>query len=247
MDPFQIALIVLSALMLPLIIWMIAVSVRVNTTFARYKRVASASGKTAAQVAREILNANGLYTVDIRHTSGHLSDHYNPADNCVYLSDSTYTSNSVSAIAVAAHEVGHAIQYAEDYAPVKMRAALVPAVNFTSRLSLPLLLLAMILEIFSYSTGSVSYRLSNILLLLAVVCYGVYCLFTFITLPTELNASSRAKKILRDHEILNEEECAQASKVLHAAAMTYVVSFVMSLWQMLRLLFVFLARRNNNN
>lgn len=245
LGPIELLACILAVVFIPLILWSFVTSIRVHTTFAKYKKVHSETGKTAAQIAREILDARGCYTVEIRHTSGRLSDHYDPKTNCVYLSDSTYSSSSVAAIAVAAHEVGHAIQYAEEYAPVKVRTALVPVVNFTSKLSMPLLLIALILEIFAY-VGSISMRLSNLFLLLAILCYAAYCIFTLVTLPTEFNASKRAKDILAEDGILTEQEISYASKVLRAAAMTYVVAFAIAAWQMLRLILIFASRRRRD-
>lgn len=244
-DTLQLALLIVSACFLPLIIWMIAAGIQVRTRFQKYSAVPSEKGYTGAEAARAILDANGMRDVQIIRCSGSLTDHYDPTTRTVALSQATYDSSSVAAIGVAAHEVGHAIQHEEDYAPVKIRTKLVPVVNFTSRLSLPLILIAMIFEFMGYFS-SFSMRISTFFLGLAVVCYFFYCLFTFITLPTEYNASSRAKKQLVECGILSEAEIKDASKVLSAAAKTYLVSFAFSLMQMLRLLFIVLIRRNRN-
>ena len=191
-----------------------------------------------------ILDANGLNDVQIVRCAGSLTDHYDPTTRTVALSQTTHDSSSVAAIGVAAHEVGHAIQHEDDYLPVKIRTKLVPVVNFTSKLSMPLILIAMVFELMGYFS-EFSMNVSTFFLGLAVLCYFCYCLFTFITLPTEYNASSRAKKQLAECGILDESEMADASKVLSAAAKTYLVNFVFSLMQMLRLLLIVLVRRNN--
>ena len=244
-DTLQLALLIVSACFLPLVIWMIAAGIQVRTRFQKYSTVASEKGYTGAEAARAILDANGMRDVQIIRCAGSLTDHYDPTTRTVALSQATYDSSSVAAIGVAAHEVGHAIQHEEDYAPVKIRTKLVPVVNFTSRLSPPLILIAMIFEFMGYFS-SFSMQISTFFLGLAVVCYFFYCLFTFITLPTEYNASSRAKKQLVECGILTEAEVADASKVLSAAAKTYLVNFAFSLMQMLRLLFIVLIRRNRN-
>lgn len=241
----QFALLIVSACFLPVIIWMFAAGISVRTNFVKYDRVASRKGYTGAQAARAILDANGLQHVQITQCGGSLTDHYDPTTNTIALSQSTYNSTSIAAIGVAAHEVGHALQYAEEYKPVKIRTALVPVVNFTSRLSFPLILIAMVFEMMGYFSVF-SMNISTFFLSLAVLCYFCYCLFTFITLPTEYNASSRAKKQLVECGILADDEIAGTKKVLSAAAKTYLVNFVFSLIQMLRLLLIVLIRRNNN-
>lgn len=245
-DNLQLALLIVSACFLPVIIWMFAAGIQVRTRFTKYSLVRSENGYTGAQAARKILDANGMQDVQIIRCAGSLTDHYDPTTRTVALSQATHDSTSVAAIGVAAHEVGHAIQHEEDYAPVRIRTKLVPVVNFTSKLSFPLILIAMVFELMGYFSDF-SMTLSTFFLGLAVLCYFFYCLFTFITLPTEYNASSRAKKQLVECGILNEDEVADASKVLSAAAKTYLVNFAFSLIQMLRLLFIVLIRRNRNN
>lgn len=241
----QFALLIVSACFLPLIIWMFAAGIRVKTQFAKYSAIRSQNGYTGATAARAILDANGLTSVQIVRCAGSLTDHYDPVTRTVALSQTTYDSDSVAAIGVAAHEVGHAIQHEEDYAPVKIRTKLVPVVNFTSKLSMPLILLALVFELMGYFSDF-SMQLSTFFLGLAVICYFFYCLFTLITLPTEYNASSRAKKQLVDCGILTDDEVDDAAKVLSAAAKTYLVNFAFSLIQMLRLLLIVLIRRNRN-
>lgn len=244
-DKLQLGLLIVSACFLPIIIWMLVSGIKVRSQFSKYSQVQSQKGYTGAEAARAILDANGMHDVQIIRCAGSLTDHYDPTTRTVALSQATYDNASVAAIGVAAHEVGHAIQHEEDYAPVKIRTKLVPVVSFTSKLSLPLILIAMIFELMGYFSDF-SMQLSTFFLSLAVICYFFYCLFTFITLPTEYNASSRAKKQLVECGILTEDEVADASKVLSAAAKTYLVSFAFSLIQMLRLLFIVLLRRNRN-
>ena len=228
---------------LPLFIWMIIASISVRSTYAKYNNFPSACGMSAQQAARKILDINGLFDVQIAKCSGMLSDHYDPRNNTVYLSASTFNSSSIAAIGVAAHEVGHAIQHAEGYAPIKLRGMLVPVVNVVSRLITPLLLIGIIFEFIAISNASISvYFYFG-----ALICYAAYALFTFITLPCEYNASSRAKKQLVECDILTQEEVATAGKVLSSAAKTYLISFFMSLAQVARILLLVISARNRGN
>ncbi len=242
---FELAIYIMAGLFLPVFIWMIYTGIKVNTTFRKYNKVMAQSGVNAFQAARILLDRNGLSNVQVQVCHGSLTDHYNPQNNTVYLSQATAYSTSIAAIGVAAHEVGHAIQYAQDYLPVKIRTALVPIVNFASRLSFPFILIAILLESLAYA-NVMSMQISNFFLFLAILCYIVYCLFSFITLPAELNASKRAKQQLRESGVLAMDEVKTTSKVLTAAAMTYISSFVLSLVQLARLLVVFMSRRNRN-
>ena len=197
----------------------------VTLTFKKYSKVASSRGYTAEQVARQILDSNGLYNVRIESVSGNLSDHYSPKENVVRLSDSVYGQSSIAAIGVAAHECGHACQHAEEYAPVMIRTAIVPAVNICSKLWYIVLVLS--ISVF----GTI-----NFLTYIAIAMFGAVVLFQLVTLPTELDASHRALKILEGQYILETDEIPKARKVLTAAAMTYVTALVTSIMQLLRLL-----------
>ncbi|MDE7079068.1 MAG: zinc metallopeptidase [Clostridia bacterium] len=235
-------IIILASLSLPLFFAMIFVSISVKTTFSKYNQTSASCGLSAKEVARRILDANGLYTVQIASCSGVLSDHYDPRNNTVYLSSATINSNSIAAISVAAHEVGHAIQHADDYAPIKFRSALVPIVNFASKLITPFLILGILFEfiaVFSVNVSSIFY-------LIAFVCYAIYCLFTLVTLPCEYNASRRAKDQLSDLGFLADDEIAISSKVLGKAAQTYLLSFLYSLAQLARILLMLLSSKRNN-
>ncbi len=233
-------LVIVGLCFLPALIWMLVSSVKVNSVFRRYSKVKSRSNMTGAEVARKILAEAGLYNVRIEPCKGNLTDHYDPRSDTVFLSESTFSSTSVAAHGVAAHEVGHAMQYASSYAPVKMRTALVPILSFSSKFTFPLLMFSIILEIF------IGFNMvSNALLAVSIAIYGLYTLFSLITLPVEYNASSRAKKMLLKCGILDSEEVGYTSKVLGAAAQTYLASFVFSFLQFLRLLSLLLIRRRD--
>lgn len=241
---FEFILTIVALCFLPLLLWMIFASISVRTTFNRYNQVPAECGMTAQEAARKILDSNGLLNVQIAGCGGTLTDHYDPRNNTVYLSQSTMNSSSLAAIGVAAHEVGHAIQHAEEYGPIKIRTALVPVVNFTSRLITPLLLIGIIFEFFAYTA---SVNISAIFYMAALVCYVAYALFTFITLPCEYNASKRARVQLEECGILNSDEIAATKKVLNSAAKTYLISFLISLAQVARILLMLLGTRRRRN
>ena len=211
-------------------------SAKVNSTFQKYAKVRSMSGMTAAQVARRILDQNGLSEIPVEHVSGNLSDHYDPTSRVLRLSDSTYHSPSVAAIGVAAHECGHAIQHKESYGPLKLRTAIVPAANIGSRLGIPIILLG----IFFGGGGS-------FLVNIGIWVFSLAVLFQIITLPVEFNASGRALAMLENYGILGQEEKRKAKSVLSAAAMTYVAAAASSILQLLRLIILFGGRRNNRD
>ena len=240
MDTIQSAITVTTFLMIPLIMWSIFASTKVNSTYKKYSTQMARSGMTAKDVARKILDAEGLQEVDIQPCRGSLTDHYDPRSNTVYLSETTINSPSVAGIGVAAHEVGHAIQHARKYVPVKVRGALVPVMGLMSKMMMPLMLLNLVMI---FAAPGIT---SNAFLIVMIAMYAVNMLFSFATLPCEFNASRRAKKLLAEHNILSPEEVEMTGKVLSAAAMTYLASFVMTLVQLLRLLLILMSRRNNN-
>lgn len=207
-------------------------SAKVKSTFARYSTVRSASGMTGAQVAHRILSYAGIYDVTVTHISGQLNDHYNPKTKVVALSDAVYGSNSVSAIAVAAHECGHVIQHARAYKPLAVRTALVPVANFGSGISWFVIIAGIIFSIPSLVTAG-------------IVLFSFAVLFQVVTLPVEFNASGRALRILQDTGILGAGEGQDAGRVLRAAALTYVAAAAASILQLLRLIILF--GRNNND
>lgn len=197
----------------------------VNGTYSKYSRVHSAQGYTANEVARLILDRNGLQHIRIERVSGKLTDHYDPKANVIRLSDETFYSTSVAAIGVAAHECGHAVQHSVGYAPIKIRNAIVPVVNIGNALSLPLFFIGILLGM----TG---------LAMFGVVLFSLVLIFQLVTLPVEFDASMRAMKILEQNNILYDEERKCAGKVLRVAAMTYVAAVASTALQLLRLLLI---------
>ena len=212
------------------VICMIA-SARVKSTYNKYSQYRSASGMTGAQAAQRILNSAGIYDVTIQHVSGNLTDHYDPRTNVIRLSDSVYDNTSTAAIGVACHEAGHAVQYAESYAPIKLRAAIIPVTNIGSKLAMPLILIGLLL---SYA-ADVSY----FFVYLGIACFGLSLVFQLVTLPVEFNASHRALVAIDEGGLLTEEEQKGAKKTLTAAALTYVAATATALAQLLRLLVIF--------
>ena len=222
-------------ILIPVVVAMIA-SANVNSTYRKYQQVANSRGLTGEMAARKIQDANGLYNVRIEHIAGKLSDHFDPRDNVVRLSDSTFASSSVAAVGVAAHEVGHAIQYAKGYAPMKLRSAVIPLTNIGSTLSYPLVILGLI---FNSALGDLFINLGIVLFLTVVV-------FQFATLFVEFNASSRAMKTLESDNILEGDELSMSRKVLTAAALTYVAALFTAIINLLRLLLIANGRNRRN-
>lgn len=207
-------------------------SIGVKSTFAKYEKMKTARGITGAEAARKVLDMNGLQNVRVERVSGELTDHFDPRSNVIRLSDSTYSNTSVAAVGVAAHEAGHAVQYAVGYAPIKIRNAIVPVVNIGSSLAMPLFILGLVLNFLN-------------LAYLGVFLFSFALVFQLITLPVELNASARAIKILDSSMILYENEVKPAKKVLKAAAMTYVAAVAATALQLLRLLLILNNRRDD--
>lgn len=210
-------------------------SVRVNSTYKKYSRVISMSGMTGAQAAAKILNYAGIYDVRIEQVAGKLTDHYDPKNKVLRLSDSTYGSASVAAIGVAAHECGHALQHKEGYAPLKLRSTLVPAANIGGRLGIPLIFLGILLS-WNY-----------ILIQIGIWVFALAVLFQLVTLPVEFNASTRALQMVQQYGILSDMEAGSCKKVLSAAAMTYVAAAASSILQLLRLVLLFGNRGRRRN
>ena len=199
----------------------------VNSRFSKYSRVRSRSGMTGAQAAERILQSQGIYDVAIQRVSGKLTDHYDPRNKTLNLSDAVYASTSVAAVGVAAHECGHAIQHARGYAPLSFRSALVPVANIGSQLSW----LFIILGIF--------FGGSHTLIMIGILMFSAAVLFQLLTLPVEFNASGRALKLLSETGILQKDEVSDTRKVLSAAALTYVAAATTAVLQLLRLLRLF--------
>ncbi|MBQ7751916.1 MAG: zinc metallopeptidase [Clostridia bacterium] len=204
----------------------------VQRAFNKYAKVHSLRHYTGKDAARKILDENGLYDIRVENISGNLTDHFDPSAKVIRLSDSTYNSDSVAAIGVAAHEAGHAVQHAEGYAPIKIRNSMVPAVNVCSTLAMPLFIIGLILQIMD---------LANI----GIILFSVALVFQIVTLPVEFDASHRALKILNNSAMLEEDELRGARKVLTAAAMTYVAAVLSSALQILRLVLISNSRRRD--
>lgn len=224
-------------LLLATTVFSIWASIRVNTTFKKYSSVRPASGITGAEAARRVLDANGLYNVRIERIAGNLTDHFDPRSNVIRLSDSVYGSSSASAIGVAAHEAGHAVQYANGYAPLKIRNAIIPVTNIGSRLAMPLILLGLLFAGAGTQFISIAY--------LGVACFSLSTVFQLLTLPTEFDASRRAMVSIESSGLLRGSELSAAGKVLSAAALTYVAALAASLLQLLRLLAIVNSSRRN--
>ena len=202
-------------------------SARVNSTFNRFSKMHSASGMTGAEAAQRILQQNGIYDVAVEHVRGNLTDHYDPKNKVLRLSDATYSSNSVAAVGVAAHECGHALQHNAGYLPLRNRSAIVPAANIGSKLGIPIILLGVLL-------GS-----NYFLIELGIWVFSLAVLFQIVTLPVEFNASNRAMAMMERYGILSGDELRSTRKVLSAAAMTYVAAAASSILQLLRLVILF--------
>lgn len=211
-----------------------AASAMVNSTYQKYARVASRTGMTGAETAQRILMMNGVTDVTVQHVSGTLTDHYDPSRKVVNLSDSTYSSRSVAAIGVAAHECGHVMQHHEGYAPLAVRTALVPLANIGSNVGIWIVMLG------------IAMGFSEVLTNIGIVLFSFGVLFQIVTLPVEFNASHRALRMLVDYGILDASENAQTRKVLSAAAMTYVAAAAASILTLLRLILLSNRRRRRN-
>ncbi|MDE7321481.1 MAG: zinc metallopeptidase [Lachnospiraceae bacterium] len=207
-------------------------SARVNSTFHKYARERSMSGMTGAQTAEAILRSKGIHDVRVEHIRGNLTDHYDPSKKVVRLSDSVYSSSSVAAIGVAAHECGHVMQHHEGYAPLNIRTALVPAANIGSRLGIPIIILGLIL-------GS-----NPVLVNIGIWVFSIAVLFQIVTLPVEFDASKRALVCIEQYGIVTSDERRKSAKVLKAAAYTYVAAAAASILQLLRLVMLF-GKRND--
>ena len=206
----------------------LASSGRLTSVFSRYSRVRSHSGMTGREAAERILHRNGIYDVQVIHIPGNLTDHYNPGNKTLGLSDTVYNSSSVAAIGVAAHECGHAVQHATGYAPLSIRGALVPVANFGSAIAWPFILIGLLMN------GQMAVMLIN----LGIILFSAAVLFQIVTLPVEFNASNRAVKVLESSGMLYPEEVSSVKKVLGAAALTYVASAASMILQLLRLVII---------
>ena len=225
-------------LVLPCIILSMWASRSVNSTFQKYSKQYSTRRISGAQAAQRVLSFSGVTGVRVERIGGNLTDHFDPRTNVIRLSDSVYDSTSVAAIGVACHEAGHAVQYARHYAPIKLRAAIIPITNIGSKLAMPLILLGLVLSFMG--------NLSTGLVYLGIACFGLSLVFQLVTLPVEFNASRRAMEAIADSNILTAEEQRGARKTLTAAAMTYVAATAVALSQLVRLIVLFGGRRRND-
>ena len=225
-------------IVLPCILLSLWASSSVNSTFKKYDKVNSLRHLTGAEAAQRVLSANGVRGVRIERVSGNLTDHYDPKTNVIRLSDSVHASTSVAAIGVAAHEAGHAVQYAENYGPIKVRSAIIPITNIGSRIAMPLILAGIL---FSFLGG-----FSNTLVYLGIAAFSLSLVFQLVTLPVEFNASRRAMDAIESAGLLTHEEQQGARKTLKAAAMTYVAATAVALAQVIRLLVLFGGRRRRD-
>jgi Zn-dependent membrane protease YugP len=227
-------------LLLPALVFALIAQYRVNRAFEWGSGIRTSRGITGAQAARKILDDNGLYDVSIERVGGHLTDHYDPKENVIRLSDEVYSGANAAAIGVAAHEAGHAVQYAQDYFPIRVRAAIIPLTRIGAGLAMPLFLIGLFISYFYFQATS---PLSDLLMVSGIGLYSFSTLFQLITLPVEFNASRRALRILDDWGTLTKEEHRAAGQVLSAAAMTYVAALATSLLSLFRLILIFRRRR----
>ncbi len=212
-------------IVIPALILSIWAQIKVSSTFKAYSKVYTKRGITGAEAARRILESNGVYDVRIEHIKGDLNDHFDPSEKVIRLSDNVYDSTSTAAVGVAAHEAGHAVQYAENYFPMKVRSAIIPATRFGSALAMPIFFIGLIFA-------------SDVLLLAGILLYATATIFQLVTLPVEFNASARALRALDSSAILDREELKGSRSVLTAAAMTYVAALATSLLSLLRLVVI---------
>lgn len=220
-------------LVVPAMIFAFIAQMKVSSAFKKYSEVFAGSGITGAQAAAEVLRMNNVGNVNIEYIEGKLNDHFDPRTNTIRLSSAVYGSGGIAAIGVAAHEAGHAVQYAVGYGPVKFRSAIIPITQIGSNLSWPLILFGLVFNMFS-------------LFVLGIVFFAVCAFFQLVTLPVEFNASSRAIEALEKGRMLDSGELNGAKKVLSAAAMTYVAALAVSLAQLLRFVIIAMSGRRRN-
>ena len=218
------------AIVLPVIIFSLIIQARLKSTYAKYSKIGNARQITGAQAAQMVLNYYGIYDGGIECVNGNLTDHYDPTQKVIRLSENVYNNPSIAAVGVACHEAGHAAQHAQSYAPIKIRNSILPVCNIGSKLSIPLLLLGIV---FSFEP----------LVWIGIGFFAFTSVFQIVTLPVEFNASNRALKVIESNGLLTFEEKAGASKVLKMAAMTYVAALAVSLAQLLRLIIRYGGRR----
>ena len=225
-------------LVLPCVLLSLWASSNVNNTFKKYSRQYSSRRITGAEAAQRVLSASGVHGVRIERISGNLTDHFDPKTNVIRLSDSVYSNTSTAAIGVACHEAGHAVQYAENYGPIKIRAAIIPLTNFGSKIAMPLILAGILMTFLG--------GFSDVLVNLGIAAFAMSLVFQIVTLPVEFNASRRAMAAIEQSNLLTAEEQRGARKTLKAAALTYVAATAVALAQLLRLMILFGGRRRDD-
>lgn len=216
-------------LLIPVILLSLWAQMQVSGSFRRYNAVSNRRRITGAQAAQAVLRAHGVFDVAIRPCRGNLTDHYDPRDNTIYLSETVYNAPTIAAVGVACHEAGHAVQYAVGYGPIRLRSAIIPATQFGSKFSFVLLLIGLVLY-------------SQTAFLVGILLFSLTTLFQLITLPVEFNASSRALEAIEGQNLLDSAELSGARRVLRAAALTYVAALLMSALQLLRYILIFVGR-----
>ena len=221
-------------LLIPAMLLSLYAQHKVQSTFNKYTKVASRGGQTGAEVATQLLSAAGIRDVKIEATPGHLTDHYDPRDKTVRLSEAVYNQRSLAALGVAAHEVGHAIQHNQQYMPLAFRSGLFPVVNLGSKLSMPLLMIGLFMGYGGFGQW---------MLYAGILLFSFVVLFQVVTLPVEFNASSRALEMLEGQRILSADEAVPARKVLNAAALTYVAAAIMAALNLIRFILIAKSRR----
>lgn len=219
-------------LLIPVLLLSLWAQTQVSGRFRRYSAETNRRRLTGAQAADAVLRAHGVFDVAIRPCRGNLTDHYDPRDNTIYLSEPVYNAPTIAAVGVAAHEAGHAVQYAEDYGPIRLRSAIIPVTQLGSQFSFILLMLGMALYI-------------QQLFLVGIVLFSFTTFFQLVTLPVEFNASARALETIQGQGLLDDGEIQGARKVLQAAALTYVAALLTSLLQLMRFVLIFLSRSGN--
>lgn len=221
-------------LLIPAILLSLYAQAKISSAYGKYSEVYSRSGYTGAQAARAILQANGLYDVRIEPVAGRLSDHYDPRDRTVRLSEGVYHGNSLASLAVAAHETGHALQHASGYFPLQLRSTFVPVANFGSSLGPILILVGLFMPSFDF------------LLRIGILAFAFAVIFQLITLPVEFNASSRAMGLLQSQGMLSQDEAKGARSVLNAAALTYVAAALAAVLQLARFIIIAQGRSRDD-
>lgn len=218
-------------LVVPMLILSLIAQGMVQSSFKKYSKLMGSRRITGAQAAEMLLRSQGVYNVRVERVGGNLTDHYDPKTNVIRLSDGVYSSSSVAAVGIACHEAGHALQYSESYAPIKFRMALVPVCNIASQFAIPLIILGIVLSFFE-------------LAYIGIAAFALSTVFQLVTLPVEFNASRRAMSIIKEQNMLFDEEVKGARKVLTAAAMTYVAALAVSLANLLRFVMIVGNRRD---